>query len=389
MINNISNNIIIKAVQTGSGKSGLNSGSPAKGSFQSLQILDKLNGNYRLLINGKVFQSKLPVNVGKGELMLAKVINQQPLTLSLDNLLNGKMFDGALLSNLLNKLNIKETDLSKNLLQRLVLEKKPVIKSKYKRLLEYLDDTPNNFDDLQVGLMIEMLWQDKEPPYTEYEQMFDEIFDLSFFELSELIYKTLLSINEKYSEKIIVQEMNSGLILHLDSENEEFAKLKDKSNLFTYFLNKINSPESYVSSETDFKVISDLFLKYILQKSVYMRFGFHPEFAIISEGGKTEFIVYKTEKSAQVNSGNTLRTAYNSDLQDSDKLKINTVLVENKITGEAVVKPEKVNKLTEVFNRLNSLITKEIGIDSLIYPVSSSGRIGSKDGMMVSVNATA
>ena len=96
---------------------------PEENSLVLVKVLEKLNGSYKLLVDGSVFQSSLPFVVGGEEEFLAKVISLQPFTLQADGLAALKHGMPGALSVLLQKLGLPET-LEVKLLVETLLRKK-------------------------------------------------------------------------------------------------------------------------------------------------------------------------------------------------------------------------------------------------------------------------
>jgi len=57
---------------------------PSKNSIVNVQVLDKIGPVFKILVNGSLFQSKLPIELGINDEFLAKVISENPFILALN-----------------------------------------------------------------------------------------------------------------------------------------------------------------------------------------------------------------------------------------------------------------------------------------------------------------
>ncbi len=330
---------------------------PSVNSTVQVNVLEKIGSNYRLLINGSVYQSNLPVTTEKGEEFLAKVMSHQPLTLGLDNFAKFGQLDAQSASLLLSKLKIAETDLTKTLLEKVVSSKKPLLKSKIDRLIEYAENMDIKIDDVLMQLLISAVWNLSEDKLKETKNIFEEVFDISFEELSKQIFALINKSNELNLSQGYYDLVNDSFIL--DAENFEqqlnISAVKDKSERFLNLIQFIYENESQLNLDNSANdVLSELrtfSLKYVLQKALYGKFEIYPEFAILKRKGKLELVNFRLEK----NDGNSYRVISKIDLDKDDSFFIQGLFTNEKFIGEAIVN----NKIDElVKNQLNVLNKK-------------------------------
>ena len=137
MINQITNTIFTNAAALNMLQQNSSQNLPDLNSLVLLQVLDKIGNNYKILINGILFQSKLPLSLKVGEETIAKVISQNPFSLKLNDLLKAKYLTSENISLLLSLLGIEQNEKSISFVKELLSHKQSLRKSKIKKALEF------------------------------------------------------------------------------------------------------------------------------------------------------------------------------------------------------------------------------------------------------------
>ena len=372
MISAISN-----ITQTNPGIININAGGSSVGNLPDinstalLNVLEKFNNTYKVLINGKVFQTQLPVNVERGDELLAKVLQQYPFTLALDkfeNLLTAEA--GALLS-LLEKLNLSKSALSEKILRHVIANKKSLTKSKLEKIIAYVEKQGVDFDESQLVLLINLIWDNSHEGFNDISNSYHKIFDISFERLSAEIFESLLRLNRLNLPEEIYFKLNATMIFDYENEAHEFNLLSvgDKTDEFLA-LARIIEDESEknalpIPSILELEVLQGLLIKYILQKAVYNRYNIYPEFVIIKFKSRLELITYQFEKTT-IGRDESYKILINPDKDHYENTAIHAMMNSSKLFGVINSTTSNFSRIEDYLCKLNTKIFEEINIDSYL-----------------------
>lgn len=106
-------------------------------SIVRIEVLGRNLNRYNILVNGKLYQTDLPVTVLPGDILLAKAINLTPIKLQLNDLLKTDLNYNSLIY-LLDKLNVDITDLSLEIIKILLKNRKPIVKSSIQNIVNLI-----------------------------------------------------------------------------------------------------------------------------------------------------------------------------------------------------------------------------------------------------------
>lgn len=364
MINNVQNIANVNAVQlTANGKVGVKS-LPAINSFVNIEVLEKMNNGFKILVDGKLFQSKLPVNLSKGDEVFAKVVSHRPFTLGLDNFVPGGKMNAAHLALVLAKLGIKETALSKSVIKNIAANGKPLVKSKLQRLIEYMEVSDITLDEMQMTLLINIIWNDNKDNYKGSLDSFAKIFDVTFEELSRQIFLTILKINDLDYPNELYRRLNDYVIYQLDEAHNNVIALKDKSNSFLNIaeFTKTLEPALDMVQRKELEHLKKYMLKYVLQKALYGRFDYNPEFAIIKGKKSLELFNYDLN---MLSSGDI--TTYNINANSFEsvygELSFSFMINESSCRGKIIGDSESLTRIKGGLEKMKTNISKKINND--------------------------
>lgn len=266
---------------------------PAVGSLPSVSVLDKSGDIYRLLINGSVFQAALPIDVKTGELMLARVISQVPFVLALTGLTGRGALTPQVLDMLLNRLSIRNTPGSKKMLQILLEEDRPVVRSKMEKLLEMMERHDLQFSDAALGFLASFITSDRaDERYLEGGAA--GIFQFLPGDLSISIFERVQELTAKNYRDPLEEQVIENLCLNPNMESIEYV-LALKEN-FTRILRTILLLKSNISDRNDpLFILRELLIKYSVLRSHYYTTGRCPEFIIIRNEDGLSLCRYELE----------------------------------------------------------------------------------------------
>lgn len=370
MISAISN-----IANTSAGTININAGSavsnlPAVNSTALLNVIEKINSSYKVLINGKVFQTQLPINAEKGDDILARVIQQNPFTLALDRFENLLVDVNAVLS-LLEKLQISRTVLSEKILKLVAAGKKAITKSKLEKIINYIEKSGVEFDESRLVLLINLIWDNSNETYQEIANSYHKIFDISFEKLSAEIYESLLRLNRLNLPEQIYLKINEAMIFDYENEAHQFnlVSVGDKSDEFLALARIIEGEternQLAASALSELEYMQSLLIKYILQKAIYNKYNIYPEFVIIKFKSRLELINYQYEKGANGN-GDSYKLFINPDKDRFENTVIHAMMNTSKIYGLINSTAANFSRIEDYLCKLNARIGEEINIDSYL-----------------------
>lgn len=345
---------------------------PLKGSLVEMKVLDKIGNNHKLLINGSVFQAKLPVNFEIGEELFGKVQHHQPLTLVIDDLLSAKQLTPQMLSTLIAKMDLKNISQTKDIISKLLGAKKPLAKSKIKRLLEFieLNDLKNN--DLLYGLIIQMIWSSGNDNYNEMRENYNSLFDQTYEELVQAIFESVKAINSTSQNNLLTETVNKYLVFDFEkfagNPNFTIPEKKILHELILFLENHIRTTSLINPGELE--NLLKLLVKYTLQISVYNYYGLFPDFVILKNKNAYQAVTYRFEKKAAQDGTLSFQIFYSP--EETKEFAFRGIYTVHKIYGELIIEKANLQKYTRLTKDLNDKIEKELDIQSTIYPALRS-----------------
>lgn len=267
---------------------------PAENSLVEVSVLDKSNGNYKLLIEGSVFQSKLPVSLNTGEALLAKVISVNPFTLSLDKIFTAKMLTEGNLALVLSKLGIAETEASSKVLKAFLKEEKPLVKSKLKKVIEMLEHEDVKLSEEMLSLFIQMIHMD-EGRGSFSNKSFVKVFQYPLETLSGEILDSVKRLNKMGIPEEVLLGINKALVL--DGESFSALEVKEKSQCKAGdMLDELNRAGNIgEKARQEISGLREILIRFNMLRACYMKAGVYPGFILINTGDEIEMAEYRLE----------------------------------------------------------------------------------------------
>ncbi len=259
---------------------------PQVGSFVKIEVLENLKGNYKILVNGNLFQSRLPVAAKAGDVLFAQVISGNPFTLSLDSFTAAKPGEAGIAAAVLAKFGLGKTAVAEKFVSHLLKSKKPLVKEKLKEALEFIEGSDLNSDKLQLAFIAAYFWDDNGETYSQKRSVYRRVFDLSFDELCEAIFKKTVRLSAENLETEFYETLKSKLIFEHEkfelekNANALFGKVKSAIELADYFETYSRKPFVTESVRRELESFKEILIKYVLQKSLLNKYGLYADFAI-------------------------------------------------------------------------------------------------------------
>lgn len=267
---------------------------PSENAVVLVKVLDRLEGTYKLLVDGSVFQAKLPFAANNQEEFLAKVLSVKPLLLQADNLAALKAMTPAMMATYLQKLGIKVDFEAKQLLEILLKRNRPLVKSKFEALSGLFEEN-KKIDDLQAALLAGLYYapaQELQDFKSEAGQMFLDSLEV----IIDKIYKIIVESLKKQADVMVRPALEAAFLSPEGKKAQSARKIPDLVQqlvLFARGRGKYNQDdESRRAAE-----LGALLSEYLVQKAVYNRFSVFPDFIISAlKGGYMLSVFYHTRE---------------------------------------------------------------------------------------------
>ena len=260
---------------------------PKINSLVKIEALEKLKGNYKILVDGELYQSKLPVKVKAGDILMGQLVNLNPLTIKLDSFSGVELSAGGTVGIILKELGLAKTELAEKLITELIKSHKHLSKEKIERFLDFAGSSLTSLDELQFGLLIAMIW-DNGDSYSAREKrtVFSRVFDISFWDLADRIFDEIIFLKKSNLPEAIEKELDAKTIFDYEKfeENKVLAGISSKVRSFIELTDFIEASivENHFDStvEKSFVRLSDYLVKYVLQKALLNKYKIYVDFII-------------------------------------------------------------------------------------------------------------
>lgn len=276
-----------------------------------VKIIDKIQGKFKITINGKLFQAEFPFDFLKGESLIAKIVKLNPITLSLDNI---NLVDKTVLYSLLERLNVdknKRTVLSLEILLRI---NKPLSKTNIESLANFLSEF-EDIEDNRAEFLAEIYFAKRDEngfDVKRYASLFRHDLKYLATKIAELA-KLVENLKSMPEVKYLINQT-----FYLESESSSFdknfyqkvASFKDNlKELLLKLVDYVLSDEAKGLSKDDLKTLNALIenvKSYLFQKITLESLGIYSGFIIYKDKDRERLIEYEFQKSDKSDLKNAL-----------------------------------------------------------------------------------
>lgn len=287
---------ILKPADAGSSVKAL----PVKNSIVAITVLDKSGSSVKLLVEGSVFLAKLPVSLQTGESLLARVMNLQPFTLSLDSLLQLKNINEGAIAALLGKLQLPESAVSSKVLKAFLASGRPVPKSKLQKLIDLIENEGLQLDDRQMAFLVHVVSTGGEAAYQSLNESSIHIFTNSASSLQEKILSTVEDLHKSSLSGEDIESIESLLTYDISEGSFPGAKELKEAELNTArCIDLIEEMKKRVYSSGSLSLLTELqtgLTEYVIFKSYSASAGIIPGFMILKSEEGMELLSYRFDK---------------------------------------------------------------------------------------------
>ncbi|HEX2866351.1 MAG TPA: flagellar hook-length control protein FliK [Ignavibacteriales bacterium] len=358
---------------------------PAENSLVEVSVLDKpQGGSYKLLIEGNVFQSKLPISINIGETLIAKVIGLNPFTLSLDNIFTAKMLSGSNIALVLSKLGLSESEVSLKVVKAFLKEDKPLVKSKLKKIIDLLEKENIKLDDEQLSLFIQMLHMD-EAGGSRLKKSFARMFEYPVSTLAGEVFNSVKRLNTMGLGDEAVSQINRALVMEIPEEGSPSAmELKEKISVRLEEVLKpfaeVEAPSGGDSLKREIFILKEALLRYNMLRACHEKTGIYPGFIIVKSEGDLELVEFRLESDTKEQSQNFHRIKLEMNPRSLGKITMSGFLSGQNFSATFSAKDETAEELEDgkqdlldALGRLNLLPRLSFGEVSGREAVSNTG----------------
>ncbi len=262
---------------------------PQLNSLVKIEVLEKLKSNYKILVDGELYQSKLPIKANAGEVMLGQLVNLNPLTLRLDSFIGSQMLNDGMAAIILKSLGLRKTALAEKLIMELLKSKKHLSREKIKQFLDFAGSSLTSLDELQFSILVAIIWDDRSyNSRSEKRAVFSSVFDISFWSLADQIFQNVLFLNGANLSSSFYEKLNEKLIFFPDKfETEKIlagisGKAKAYVELSDFIDEELENNLSVSEVRKSLEHLNELLIKYVLQKALLNKYDIYVDFAIVS-----------------------------------------------------------------------------------------------------------
>ncbi len=281
-------------------------------SIVRIEVLGRNSNWYKILANGKLYQSNLPVTVLPGEILLAKAINLNPIKLQLNDLINSDL-DYNTLTYLLDKLDIEITDISMGIIKILLKDGKPVIKSSIENLINLIEKKGKNAVSSNLEFLVKLF---SDPiNYSKVNESNLQYFKVSIDQLVNQIFSSFVKLITESSISAEINDLANIIVLNLEKENGKMATYEDNELLNWTKKNLANKRDDIL------KLAVNIF-SYLYQKMFFLETGQSPEFFVLKNDDKYDLVYYNFQSKKIENGSRLLTGSYDFNNQFSEPVHI-------------------------------------------------------------------
>lgn len=354
-----------------------------KNSIVEISVLEKVGDTYKILINGRVFQAHMPIDVKEGDKILAKVISQNPVALDLSSLTNLKALDDVQATNLLAKLKINISESGLKALKSITISGKPLLKRKIEALIEFLENSEGGFDENKIDFLVALIYSS-----TEGENYLNKKFANNFRQSINILFahsfEIIKRIIQKNTRKELIEKLENTFIMDISEEVIDVKYFSDRKrktiDVLKYLLREINRRNLDSVEIKDIRDLKDNIEKFLYQKQYYEKLGVVPDFIILYKKGKYELLEYQIEVNRKFNE-ETYAIKLKMNPEKLGLLQINGALTEKNVILKFFAKNET-NKIISIEkNELVETLEKKLGLNSTLSFIDETTPISFGDKM--------
>ncbi len=267
-------------------------------SLVDIRVIGKTEGFHKVLVDGRLYVTQLPLEVEIGEILIGSVVKKNPLVISLDSFFNYQTMNSPLLKKILLKLRIGIDRKSMDAVALIIKNNKALVKSKILLLIKALQTVEFNLTEGERSVLVKLIWYYDEATFTELFKLFRQSFDVSFNAIAGNIYRSWLHLRATVYNEGLLKALEKIIALNFDMQTglEDLSPLKNKVDKFIDLYGMIEKIETDgLFKHTEYRNLKNNLMKYIFQKLIYQHASVYPEFTAVISNNKSSLFLFKYE----------------------------------------------------------------------------------------------
>lgn len=383
MLDKVKNIIKINFTDIAGGVKRPSQKTPDVNSIVRLEVIRQERQAHKILINGRLFVTKLPLKAEKGDLFLARVLKSDPFELQLNNIANIEL-NNSLISRLLALLNINESTVSVKLLRALLKSGKIIKQSKFKKLLTLIESSEIDFGDNAYLMFAQLFWNDENLDDLNNHTM--NYFRTSITALADKIYEMVFTKDLKF-DNAGISSLKDILVYDLNHDEKQ-------TMIQSYSKNKTKALIKWVKNnkaiaDVNIKALRALIATFLFQKKFYNRISLNPDFMVVKINNDYRLVNLSVNSAAEPGEENILRFTCNFNTDLFGKMKWNGTLFKKQLNLLFNGKEKSFREIISNKNELFQLIKDNHGLSTKLIYAESSVRNSDFTISKKSLNATA
>ncbi len=264
-----------------------------------IEVIEKYSNGEKVLINGKLYITELPIDLEVGDVVAGKVIKNNPLTVSLDIKKENRLRQ---IDRLLNILNIKKNPISSEVLNLLLVMQKPLVKKYTEELISFMQHSGFSYSFEEIKVLVYLIWNGNRNSLNKTLNRYSEIFEESFESIGRKIFNLLSGLKIESADKELINKIWNVFVLENPGQLSSFLNNKTEKELELLAFLKSRDKNLIDLYRSEFKSLKHYLKKFILQKSYYALTDAYKEFVILksNKGYRQYFIKYEHENETEV-----------------------------------------------------------------------------------------
>ncbi len=271
------------------------------GSIVSIELIEQLEKGVKVLINGKLFIAIIDEPIPLKEEILALVTNVKKLSLSLN--FENQLYKNKkkLLEEIFIKLKIAPDNILFEILENIIKEKKPLIKTKIIQLFELIGQLNLESNSIQILLLIHLVWNNL--ANNNYaKDLITNLFQEPFEYVCEQVAETTKQILFTGIPQYIAKEITDKLIYNEDYNNTIALGNKTESIIkIIKTLSNYSETRNEIKNKKEINSFIEYGSKYVLQKIVLQQYDYYPDLILVKHNNDIAEINVEIKKHSTPN----------------------------------------------------------------------------------------
>lgn len=327
---------------------------PEKDNLVSIVALEYFGNSVKVLIDGKIFVAEIDEKIPLKDELIALVVEKNPITLSLNLRQILSKNKSTLYEQIFEKFKISVSQKRRENLTKIIMEEKPLLKSKFLTLDNVTEKIKAK--ELELSLLINLIWKFSEKDVSMILDLYENLFAVSFSTTCKYLFNSIKDLLLSEENVYLLNEINTKLIY--DQHRENVIPLLNKSESLLNLIKYLNESNLNSAPADEFIKFSSI---YIMQKSVFKSYDYFPDFVIIKKSSGFALIKYNIKKLYLSNGQPSYKLTFDD---DEIPVKVNGYLRNNFLFGSIDAENYENDILIKEIDHLKSELKEKWEINS-------------------------